>query len=202
MIEWHTDQIRLFATVWGGTVRDQLWGPFVTYVNAYYAVQEAYDSARRDWERPAQGLEEFCRDANPFLWDEEGSAEQELYEGFLQSFEHRFPTHECSAADGRALALEWLLSLEGERYGTALVSSLKSVSDESAWQEAYEPIARQLAARATRLERSPQDEPELMDTYRPAPPSQASIEAVIALLSKGDEAFAQSLRERLAQDES
>jgi hypothetical protein len=186
----------------GGYVREQLWGPFVTYVNAFYAVQEAYDSARRDWERPAQGLEEFCRDANPFLWDEEGSAEPALYEGFLGIFERRFPLHECSAQDGRAVAEEWLMSLEGEVYGAALVSSLNAVSDERAWQEAFEPIARQLAARATRLERSPQDVPEPEQDYEPAPPSQASIEAVIALLAKGDEAFAQSLRERLAQDGS
>ncbi len=183
----------------GGTVRDQLWGPFVTYVNAFYAVQEAYDSARRDWERPAPGLEEFCRDANPFLWDEQGSAEPELYDGFLLAFERRFPTHECSEADGRRFAEEWLLSLEGGRYGSSLVSSLQAISDERAWQEAYEPIARQLAARATRLERTPQDEPMPEQDFEPAPPSQASIDAVIALLSKGDEAFAQSLRARLAQ---
>ena len=35
-----------------------------------------------------------------------------------------------------------------------------------------------------------------------ARPSQADIEAVIALLSKGDSEFAQSLRDRLAQEDA
>ncbi|MDO4806124.1 MAG: hypothetical protein Q4A07_02625 [Coriobacteriales bacterium] len=182
---------------------DQRWGAFATYVNAYYAVQEAYDSARRAWERPAPGLQEFCRDANPFLWDEESSAEPDIYEGFKAAFYERFPTRECAASEGRELVREWLSTLEGDAYGTSLVSSLEQVSGADDWREAYEPIAKQLAARAVRLERTPQDMPEPFQTpLEPVRPTQANIEAVIALLAKGDEAFAQSLRERLSQEDA
>ena len=182
---------------------DQRWGAFATYVNAYYAVQEAYDSARRAWERPTQGLKEFCRDANPFLWDEESSAEPAVYEGFLSAFRKRFPTNDCTAPEGRELVVEWLSSLEGDAYGTSLVASLEQISSEMDWCDAYEPITRQLMAHSVRIERTPQDLPEQsMAEIEPIQPSQADIEAVIAMLSKGDEAFAQTLRERLSQEDA
>ena len=181
---------------------EQLWSRFVIYVNAYYALQETFDSARRSWERPAEGLAEFCRDANPFLWDGESSAEEGLYEGFSEGFDRLYPDHECSAADGRTYARTWLGTLEGDRYGHSLVTSFDSVTNEVDWEEACEAISEQLVARSARLARSPQDEP--MDEEVPAPrqPSKADIEAVISLLSHGDEAFAESLRARLAEDEA
>lgn len=204
------------------------WGSFVIYVNAYYAVQEAYDSARRDWKRPAEGLDVFCRDANPFLWDMEGSAEEGIYEEFARTFEERFELGTCTAAEGLAFAREWLARLEGDRYGTALVASLDATADEQAWSQACELVERQLAARAARLERTPQDVPMLepledalelvgqtpvdegpaLEAAETFPgneatgtrmPSPEDVEAVIALLSKGDEAFAQALRQRLVQ---
>ncbi len=181
---------------------DQPWDAFVIYVNAYYAVQEAYDSARRNWEKPAPGLNKFVRDANPFLWDERGSAEPEIYEGFSASFLERFGTQGCTAAEGRAFASEWLRSLEGETFGHHLVASLDEVADERAWEESCEPIARQLSSRAAHLERTPQDEP-LVDVPGSLPQSisEQNIEAVIELLAKGDQAFATSLRARLHDEE-
>lgn len=179
---------------------DQMWDTFVIYVNAYYAVQETYDSARRNWERPAEGLEVFCRDANPFLWDDRSSAERELYEGFAQSFNQRFEDGLCAPADGYAFAREWLSTLEGNVYGSALVSAFDATCDLDAFCDACEPVARQLAARAMRLERTPQDEPQYYIEEQPSKPSPKDVEAVIALLSKGDEAFAASLRARLEAD--
>lgn len=180
-------------------MHEELWDKFVIYVNAYYAVQEAYDSARRAWERPADGLDAFCRDANPFLWDEQGSAEAELYEGFSREFDALFGNKGCTASEGRAFARNWLLAQEGGIYGTSLASALDEVSDEFAWEEACEPVQRQIAARAMRLERTPQDMPEPYVEPDSAPPSKASIEAVIALLAQGDEDFADGLRARLAR---
>ena len=182
-------------------VPEQLWSRFVIYVNTYYALQEAYDSARRSWERPADGLAEFCRDANPFLWDKESSAEEELYEGFSKGFDRLYPDHECTAADGRTYARTWLGALEGDRYGNALVSSFDAISSESDWEDACEAISEQLLARSARLARSPQDEPMDEEVLAPQQPSKADIEAVISLLSRGDEAFAESLRARLAEGE-
>lgn len=180
---------------------EQLWSRFVIYVNAYYALQEAYDGARRSWERPAEGLAEFCRDANPFLWDGESSAEEELYDGFAEGFNRLYPGFECTAADGKAYARTWLATLEGDRYGHALVSSFDAITNDLDWEDACEAISDQLVARAARLARSPQDEPADEGYIEPRQPSKADIEAVISLLSKGDEAFAESLRARLAEDE-
>ena len=181
---------------------EQSWDLFVIYVNAYYAVQEAYDSARRNWERPAPGLDVFCRNANPFLWDGHASAEEAVYEDFAQQFRSQFGHAECTGSEGHAFSRTWLATLEGDQYGSALVSSFDSITDERSFTEACEPIHRQLAARAMRLERTPQDEPFMEEAPVPTPtPTSSDIDAVIALLAKGDEAFAASLRARLDGDE-
>ena len=177
---------------------DHSWDAFVIYVNAYYAVQEAYDSARRNWERPAPGLKEFVRDANPFLWDERSSAEPELYEGFAASFDARFGDKGCSAQEGRDFARTWLLEREGDLYGHDLANALDSIADERAWEESCEPVARQIMSRSARIERTPQDEPVSYEEPAAPAPSAAQVDAVIDLLAKGDEDFAAALRARLA----
>lgn len=176
---------------------DEQWDQFVIYVNAYYAVQEAYDSARRYGEVPARGLKEFCRDANPFLWDGKNSAEESVYEGFKQAFVQRFAEDSCTPEGGYDFARDWLGGLEGAEYGTALVASFDEITNRQEFRRACSPIARQLAARASHEERTPQDVPELLPEPVPKAPSAADIEAVIALLANGDESFANSLRERL-----
>lgn len=176
---------------------DEKWDAFVIFVNAYYAVQEAMDSARREWERPAPGLDAFCRDANPFLWDHRGSAEEELYEGFAQTFQERFEAAACTADEGFELARAWLASLEGERYGTSLVSAFDSVTDAREFSRACRPVSHQIAARASRLERTPQDEPVTLEAPAAPRPSDAQIDAVIGLLAGGDEEFERLLRARL-----
>ena len=179
------------------------WDSFTIYVNAYYAVQEAYDAARRSWERPAEGLEEFCKDANPFLWDGDGSAEPSLYESFCEEFGAQADKDDgsCSAKTGRQIARTWLASLEGDRYGSSLVSSLDETADEREWEKACGAVARQLVSRRARIELSPQDEPGPAPKPEPRVPSASDIEAVIALLSKGDESFAAELRARLASSD-
>ena len=211
-------------------MHEEHWDKFVIYVNAYYAIQESYDSALRSWERPAPGLATFCRDANPFLWDEPASADEALYESFSTLFDKRFGKLGCTAAQGRDLVLEWLASLEGDTFGTSLVSSFQRTADKIAWAESCDPIERQLRGRAARLERSPQDFPGSIPapeaasaaepTSTPAPktasaaeptpapepepephtPTQAEIDAVIAMLAKGDEGLAAQLRARLDED--
>lgn len=181
---------------------DERWDSFVIYVNAYYAVQEAYDSARRNDKTPAEGLGAFCRDANPFLWDHRASAEEKIYESFCQAFEERFDDGMCIGQDGYAFSRGWLHRMEGDAYGTSLVAAFDQITDEFAFMEACEPIARQVASRATRLERTPQDLPESPVEPNETTPNAQEIEAVIALLAHGDEAFAQSLRERLQNDAS
>ncbi len=179
---------------------DERWDAFVIYVNAYYAVQEAYDSARRNWEKPADGLAAFCRDGNPFLWDARGSAEEELYEGFSNGFRGRFEDGLCTGEEGYEFAREWLAGLEGDAYGTALVASFDSITNEREFVKACSPVARQLHARASHVELNPQDTPMPVQEPTPRQPSEADIEAVIALLAKGDEEYAAGLRARLSEE--
>ena len=180
---------------------DEQWDAFVIYVNTYYAVEEAYDSARRYWQKPADGLDAFCRDGNPFLWDAQSSAEEELYEGFRSAFLDRFEEATCTGDDGYDFARRWLASIEGERYGTSLVESFDSITNRSEFAKACRPVAKQLFARASKLELTPQDVPDLSPMPEPRTPSKADIEAVIQMLSHGDEAFAASLRERLSSED-
>lgn len=181
---------------------DEHWDPFVIFVNAYYAVQEAYDSARRDWEKPAEGLDVFCRDANPFLWDGKASAEEKIYEEFVTRFNRRFKTGSCRPEEGYAFAREWLGTLEGGDYGASLVAAFDQTADEREFTRACPAIARQLAARASHLERTPQDMPEPPAEPAKRTPSAADIDAVIDLLAGGDEAFAATLRARLEDNEA
>lgn len=173
------------------------WDQFVIYVNAYYAVQEAYDSARRNWEKPAVGLDAFCHDANPFLWDGKASAEEAVYEDFTQRFMSRFETDVCAPEEGYVFVREWLATQEGDAYGTELVSSFDAITNADEFKHACPQVSRQLAARASRLERTPQDLPDANPEPPAMTPSAAEIDAVIALLAHGDEAFAQELRARL-----
>jgi hypothetical protein len=177
------------------------WDKFVFYVNCYSAIEETHDSMRRRWERPDEGLTRFCRDANPFVWDSPGSFEEELYEGFSASFYERFETGECGAKEGYAFCREWLASIdEAGTYGTGLVAAFDETAPELAFTYALDPVSRQIQGRAASLERTPQDVPS-EEAYEAArTPSPADIEAVIALLAKGDEAVAESLRARLADE--
>ena len=181
---------------------DERWDAFVIYVNAYYAVQEAYDSARRNWEKPADGLAAFCRDGNPFLWDAQSSAEEELYRGFSEGFRERFEDATCTGAEGYAYARSWLKTLEGDRYGTALVAAFDQITNEREFERACAPVASQLHARASHIELNPQDVPSATVEPFVKKPSNADIEAVIALLAKGDEAYAAQLRARISSEDS
>ena len=181
-------------------MHEERWDKFVIYVNTYYAVQECYDSARRSWEQPAPGLEAFCRDANPFIWDEPGSADERLYESFCTLFRERFGKPDCTAQQGLELAREWLASWEGDTFGTSLVAALNETANERAWEEACGPIERQLRGRAARLERSPQEDPAQRPDPEPYMPSKPDIDAVIAMLAKGDDTLAAQLRARLDED--
>lgn len=201
----------------GGLMIEEHWDQFVIYVNAYYAVQEAYDSARRNWEKPAEGLKEFCRDANPFLWDSKSSAEEAIYEDFSTRFLARFDDTMCTPEQGYEFVRSWLHTLEGDAYGTDLVAAFDHTTNERAFKSACGPVYRQLASRASFLERTPQDEPmlapatpavTLQQTPRPTPeqkpaatPSASDIDAVIALLARGDADFEKVLRARLNNED-
>ena len=180
---------------------DERWDAFVVYVNAYYAVQEAYDSARRRWEKPADGLAAFCRDGNPFLWDAQGSAEEELYQGFSTGFRERFEDATCTGKEGYAFARSWLKTLEGEVYGTSLVTSFDQITNEREFERACTPVARQLHSRASHIELNPQDVSPATVEPITKKPSKADIEAVIALLAKGDDEYAAELRARISTED-
>ena len=182
---------------------EHLWDEFVIYVNCYSAVAETVDTTRRAWVRPAFGLEEFVRDANPFVFDERGSFEEAVFDSFHDMFADRFEKGVCSSEDGHALCREWLASLEGDAYGTDLVRAFLQCATDAAFRDACPAIERQLAMRSVRIERNPQEEPhpyvEEIPTHNV---TDSDVEAVIRLLAKGDEAFADLLRKRLADEDA
>ncbi|MDD6694489.1 MAG: hypothetical protein PUE38_09085 [Olsenella sp.] len=141
-------------------MEEKLWDEFVTYVNLYYAIQQACMTLERRPEGAPAGLEELCSEANPFLWDAASSADPELYQDFSRRFEERFDGGYSTSADGLDFCRDWLRSLEGGRYGSGLVSSFDSVvTDPSVWDESYPPISEQVNNRMVMNELSPQDVP-------------------------------------------
>ena len=147
-------------------MEDRLWDKFITYVNAYYALQEACIEREQRPGGAPQGLEEFCSEANPFLWDGAGSADPTLYEDFSKRFEEKFGGPSSTADDGLEFCHIWLRSCEGPRFGTELVSSFDSVvSDPTIWAESYIPISEQVNNRMVMNELSPQENPEERDDF-------------------------------------
>lgn len=145
-------------------MEEKLWDKFVTYVNVYYALQQACMTQEQRPGGAPVGLEEFCSEANPFLWDQASSADPKLYQDFSRRFEERFGDGSSTSADGLAFCHDWLRSLEDERYGDELVSSLDSViTDPSVWDESYRPVSEQVNNRMVMNALSPQDVPEELD---------------------------------------
>jgi N-acetylglutamate synthase-like GNAT family acetyltransferase len=153
-------------------MEEKLWDKFITYVNAYYAIQAACLNLEQRPEGAPGGLEEFCTRANPFLWDSTTSAEPALFEDFSQKFEQHFGSDACSAQDGLTFCHSWLSSLEGDRFGRNLIASLDSVIDDPQdWEASYGPIAEQINNRRVMNELSWQD-----DSYGYSAPSHAPAE--------------------------
>lgn len=178
------------------------WDKFVIYVNCYSAIEETLDSQRREFEPPTPGLKEFCRDANPFVWDEQSSFVEDVYDRFSQAFVERYPKGCCSGEEGYAFCKEWLASLEGGIYGKRLVWALEHTATERLFVNACLDVSRQVSMRAVRNERTPQEEPQPVAPITSRMPSAADIDAVIALIAKGDASLEQELRRRIAEDEA
>lgn len=134
--------------------------PFVAYVNTYYAVQEGLERARRNGpEVPSEELMSFSREADPFLWDGESSADRTLYEGFSHAFEERFGGRTASPDNAYDLARDWLATLEGERFGTGLLAAFDSVADRDSFVESFDAVRDQVLIRREVSEWYPQEEP-------------------------------------------
>lgn len=176
------------------------WDKFVIYVNCYSAIDETLDSQVRSFEPPTEGLREFCRDANPYVWDTQTSFEEEVFEGFARAFDERFPKGTCTGEEGYGLCREWLASLEGDRYGTHLVWALEQTASERRFASACIDVSRQVNMRAAHIERTPQEEPAPVEPIATHVPSASDIDAVIALIAKGDEELARDLRRRIEEE--
>lgn len=141
--------------------------PFVAYVNTYYAVQEGLERAKRNGpEAPREEALAFARDADPFLWDGEASADRSLYEGFSRAFETRFGGRSAAPDQTYDLAREWLASLEDERFGTGLLAAFDSVVDRDAFVGSFDAVRDQVLLRREISEWYPQEEPHSPDEVR------------------------------------
>lgn len=135
--------------------------PFVTYVNTYYAVQEGLERAARAGSlAPDDPSLAFSREADPFLWDGEASADRSLYEGFERAFRERFGGRAASPEDAYDLAREWLGTLEGGRFGSGLLAAFDGVADRDAFVGSFDAVRDQVLIRREIGEWYPQDEPE------------------------------------------
>lgn len=138
----------------------KLWDEYVSYVNAYYAVQEHCDELRRAGAEVGSGLSAFCHDANPFLWDEQSSANPAVYQNFSTAFGERFDSDRSTAEDGLEFCRDWLDRIGARDYEGELLDAFDSVVDSpQTWADAYQPIRDQLDLRARLIERNPQDNP-------------------------------------------
>lgn len=138
----------------------RLWDEFVSYVNTYYAVQESMEEKSLQGLRPDAGLQRFCRDANPFVWDGHSSADPSVYDDFEQAFLNHFASHRSTATEALDFCRSWLAGL-GDSYSDALVPAFDEVVDSpQTWADAYQPISDQLDLRAKVNEWSYQESPE------------------------------------------
>lgn len=159
---------------------------FLTFVNAYYAIQEAGERDTGAPEGVSSGIETFCRRANPFLWDEEASADRSVYEGFSRRFEERFGRSSSSPDEAYEFVRAWLGSLEDEEWGPALLEAFDSVADRTSFTGSFDAIADQLAMRREMIEWFPQDEPRPQQPEpKPEPEPQRPSSGVVPI-EEGD----------------
>ncbi|MGN0287574.1 MAG: hypothetical protein ACI4B6_07895 [Atopobiaceae bacterium] len=138
----------------------RLWDEFVSYVNTYYAVQESMEEKSLQGLRPDAGVQRFCRDANPFVWDGHSSADPSIHDGFEQAFLNHFASHRSTAGEALEFCRSWLAGL-GDSFSDALLPAFDDVVDSpQTWENAYQPISDQLDLRAKVNEWSYQESPE------------------------------------------
>lgn len=162
--------------------------PFVAYVNTYYAVQEGLERAERNGpEAPQDKTLAFTREADPFLWDGEASADRSLYEGFSQTFEKRFGGRSATPADTYDLARDWLTTLEGERFGTGLLAAFDSVASRQDFVDSFDAVRDQVLLRREISEWYPQEEPGGPDAAEEGFLASASLEPEMQVSWGGDD---------------
>lgn len=147
--------------------------PFVAYVNTYYAVQEGLERARRNGPvAPKDDALAFVREADPFLWDGEASADRSLFEGYAREFERRFGAKTAAPNDTYDLARDWLGTLERKRFGSGLLEAFDSVADRDTFVGSFDAVRDQVLLRREMSEWYPQEEPEAPREDAPeAPPA-------------------------------
>lgn len=181
---------------------------YLAYVNAYYAIEEALEARLRE-HAPADGLDAFCRRANPFLWDEEASADRSIYEGFSRDFRGRFDADSSTADEAYDFVRTWLQSLQGGEFGILLLDAFDSVATRDAFVSSFAPLREQIGLRRVVNELTPQDRPEAPATQPPATGSQPAtlgdVAQVAALIAPDDVArqgqLADYLRRQLSSAE-
>lgn len=137
----------------------ELQHKYTTYVNAFYAVQEALDARLREHAPEPDGLGAFCRRANPFLWDEEASADRSVYEGFSREFRERFDSDFSTADEAYDFVRAWLASIQGGEFGTLLLDAFDSVASRDGFVSSFDAVREQINLRKVVNELMPQDRP-------------------------------------------
>lgn len=69
-------------------------------MNVYTIFKLMYFALDSKWEKDKDGdLGQYLSEMNPFLWNDEGSADPEMYSKFKSKFQEKFNSNECSVEE-------------------------------------------------------------------------------------------------------
>lgn len=97
---------------------------YTAFVAMYQALDAAYDTIK------SESLRQYLSDANPFLFEGEGSADPAVYVEFEQLFNET-----CGKSPSAVDALSAVRSYLGEQDADALVAAFDSVVTPECWEK-------------------------------------------------------------------
>ena len=69
-------------------------------MNVYAIFKLMYFALDSKWEKDKdEDLGQYLSEMNPFLWNDEGSADPEMYSKFKSKFQEKFNSNECSVEE-------------------------------------------------------------------------------------------------------
>lgn len=102
----------------------------------------------------------FPSEANPFLWEDEGSANPAVYEEFSKAFDERFGTQGAVPEDAMAFVRDYLDARNGEYCWVEgdLVAAFDGIVTPQLWKQSLEETGTDnMPATDTRLRRTTSD---------------------------------------------
>ncbi|MFC0265702.1 hypothetical protein [Alloscardovia macacae] len=108
-----------------------------TFLSMFYALDAAFEH------KSTERLRLFLSEANPFLWQDEGSADPALYEDFSHAYSRHFGDQGATPEEARAFVRAYL-DTQNSEYSWVdgnLVSAFDSVATAQLWEESLKEMA-------------------------------------------------------------